>query len=209
MLCNKKNAARKFGQDYWPLNLSKIRPYKVGSNNQLSRRFLVAQKRFATWLDDVTGSEFYGEDLGDFLKAHKRDKQVVFTFTWLFGSPSCLHGHRERVSVPLSVVQEVLFAENLEKTHLYYEVRRSASFDFSQAQRRLVESIEQKQVRRALAKFLVKNGWFGHSFKIYNNSSPYSFFFRTDGVCGGIILHQATHKNKRGEFPKVYYGMHT
>ena len=173
-----------------------------------SRRFLILRERLAACLD-IEGGVFYDEDLGDFLKAYKSDSNVVFIFTWLFGSDFGLHGHRERISVPLSVLQEVLTTENIEKTHLYYEVRRSASFDFSQAQRRLVESIEQKQVRRALAKFLPGVGWFGHSFKVYNDSSPYSFFFKTKGVSGGIILHQATHKNNRGEFPKVYYGMHT
>jgi len=173
-----------------------------------SSRFLIVKKRFAAWLAEGSGT-YYDEDIYNFVEVRLRNDQVIFNFTWLSGDSHNLFGHREHISVPISIIMDALFYETVEKTHLYYDASRPPRFDFSGAHERLCESIAQKKVRRALSKALSKIGWIGASFRVFDDFVKHSFFFRADGICGGIILHKDTHKNDRGEFPKVYYGMHT
>ena len=169
---------------------------------------MIVKERFAAWLIEGTGV-FYDEDIFNFVEVRLRNGQVCFNFTWLSGDSHNLSGHREFISIPVSIIMDALLYETVERTHLYYEAPKPPSFDFSQAHKSLCESIAQKKVRRALSKALSKIGWLGASFKVFNDSCKGSFFFRAEGICGGIILHEGQHKNDRGEFPKVYYGMHT
>lgn len=158
-------------------------------------------------------------DIHSFVKLRldqARDR-IVFLFTWLAGrGPDHVEGTEQTVTLRWSE-----FEEFLQNSHRQDGSRtfRALSLDTGRDRPRLVFDGDRKnlkaaagrrRIRHKLGKALARNfNWpDAEEVRLYNDFTPYSFFFREyrDGhpcLCGGLILHN------QENMEKAYYGLHT
>lgn len=143
--------------------------------------------------------------------------RIVFIFTWLDGHGlDRVEGTEQTVTLRWSVFKEFLQNCRLPDGPRTF---RALSQDTGKGRPRLVFDGDRKnlkaaagsrRIRHKLGKALDRNfNWpDAEEVRLYNDFTPYSFFFREyrggrPGLCGGLILHD------QENMEKAYYGMHT
>lgn len=149
------------------------------------------------------------------LRLDRKHGLLEMDFTWLSGSESDLRGFSQTIRLPWDRIRELLdapYEEGLPGVKLLSlppaSTRPRLVFDGDRANLRA--AVGDHAVRRKLGKALMANfNWPGaDEVRLYNDFTPYSFFFREfqDGrpcLCGGLILHG------QEDMSKAYYGIHT
>lgn len=149
------------------------------------------------------------------LRLDRQRDLLEMDFTWLSGSESDLRGFSQTVRLPWCRIRQLLdvpYAEGLPGVRLLglppAATRPRLVFDGDRTNLRA--AVGDPRVRRKLGKALMANfNWPGaDEVRLYNDFTPYSFFFREvrDGkpcLCGGLILHG------QEDMRKAYYGIHT
>lgn len=147
----------------------------------------------------------------------ERRDRITFDFTWLTGrSFDRVEGHEQTIHLCWSSFRA--FLEGCRQPDGPRDFK-AISLDVSKHRPRLVfdgnkanlhAAIGNPQVRHKLGKALMTNFQWPDADEIhlYNDFSPYSFFFREfrggkSCLCGGLILHG------QEDMGKAYYGIHT
>ncbi|WP_304973833.1 DUF4120 family protein [uncultured Alistipes sp.] len=189
--------------------------FRTRQGNQRSpHRFYVTRGEF----DDLkrAGSAITA-DIHSFarLRLDRRSGLLEMDFTWLSGGESDLRGFSQTVRLPWERIRQLLdvpYAEDLPSVRLLSlpPAARRPRLVFDGDRANLKAAIGNPRVRRKLGKALMANfNWPGaDEVRLYNDFTPYSFFFREvrDGkpcLCGGLILHG------QEDMRKAYYGIHT
>ena len=158
-------------------------------------------------------------DLHSFAKIRldgERD-HIVFDFTWLSGLSS---GHVEGTEQTV-ILRWSKFREFLRDCRqpggpgtfraISLDTRRGRPrITFAGSRENLRAAIGDRHIRHKLGKALMANfNWPGSDeIRLYNDFTPYSFFFREfrngcPRLCGGLILHN------QEDMGRAYYGIHT
>lgn len=151
------------------------------------------------------------------IRLDERRDRITFDFTWLTGrSFGRVEGNEQTIILHWSSFRA--FLEDCRDPDGLKEYK-ALSLDISKHRPRLVfdgnranlkAAIGNPLVRRKLGKALMTNFQWPDADEIhlYNDFSPYSFFFREfrggkSCLCGGLILHG------QEDMGKAYYGIHT
>lgn len=138
-------------------------------------------------------------------------KTVQIRFSWLSGSEERLTGWAETVTIPYDKLIRFArkSAEGEAWTALSMREPRPPRLVFS-AGKNLHAAVNDPLVRRKLARYLYGSFHWrsADSIYFYDDSLPYSFFFREihngqPGICGGLILHG------QEDMRQAYYSIHT
>ena len=140
---------------------------------------------------------------------------VCIHFSWLRQSgANGLAGYEETVRLPFGELmafaqQSLQSPDAAQWSVLSVEETRMPRLIF-QGTENLRAALSHKTVRRKLVRFLRDNfKWvWSEEVRFYNDSLPYSFFFREirhsqQGICGGLILHG------QEDMEKAHYSIHT
>ena len=159
------------------------------------------------------------DDIHSFVKIRLDEKhdRIAFDFTWLTGHcQGRVEGSEQAIDIRWSKFQAFLQdcrqpeGPKTFKAVSLDELRGRPKLTFVGNRANLRAAIGNPLVRHKLGKALVSNfNWPGaDEIRLYNDSVPYSFFFREyrDGqtlMCGGLILHG------QEDIRKAHYSIHT
>lgn len=140
---------------------------------------------------------------------------VRIRFSWLRQvGANRLEGHTEMVRLPYDELMNFAGRSRQNPDAAQWKVLSVEDAPMPrmvfQATENLHAALSNQTVRRKLVRFLRDNfkwGW-SEEVRFYNDSLPYSFFFREvrngqQGICGGLILH------RQEDMDKAYYSIHT
>ena len=162
------------------------------------------------------GCSFTANDL-DCFAIFQRDGSgglVRIRFSWLWqAGVNRLEGYEETVRLPYDGLMDFAARNRQNPGSLW----RALSVEDAPLPRivfhgaeNLRAALSHETVRRKLVRFLRDNfRWrWSEEIRFYNDSLPYSFFFREirsgqPGICGGLILHG------QEDMDKAYYSIHT
>lgn len=151
------------------------------------------------------------------LRLDETRDRITFDFTWLSGRGSGrVEGTEQTVALRCSSFKAFLEECRQPDGSKSY---KAISIDVSKSRPRIVfdgncdnlrEVIKKRHIRHKLAKALMANFCWPDSdeIHIYNDFTPYSFFFKEirrgqAGICGGMILHN------QDDLRRMAYGIHT
>lgn len=153
------------------------------------------------------------------LRLDEKHDRITFDFTWLTGhSFGRVEGFTQAVDLRWSKFKQFLDTcrqpdgPKTFKAISLDALRGRPKLVFAGNKANLRAAISNPHVRHKLGKALVANfNWpYADEVHLYNDSVPYSFFFREirngrELMCGGLILHDQNREDMR----KAHYSIHT
>ena len=180
--------------------------------NPVTKQLRKSPQRFCFLKDEFLFAEshslghFYSADLDSFSAVFLRKDTITIRFSWLKDSIGGLSGYVEYVQFDYARFKEFLEQDEEDSLNILVDERpKYPKLDFSNAGKVLQEVVKDKTLKKALSRALRDNfQWVGvETVEFYPETAPNSFFFRaSDGLCGGLILHEDRRKG-------VYYSVHT
>lgn len=190
-------------------------------------RFLIERKRFDMWLQDLPfiedeairdlaatmhSASFFDTDCGHFLKARRVGERIRFEATWLSTYDNGdTRGIIQQFDVPVEQLRDLLtHGTKIRMLHAENDgcARVSCKNASKTIQRIRADKMKAHAFRKAMRDCF---SWKRDVVTLYPDGRD-DFYFTAKGewpLNGGLILHKSTIKTPRGEYPKIYYSVHT
>lgn len=176
-------------------------------------RFFIMKDALCEWLHGLQTHPFYDTDCGWILRFQRiRDNYDIIIYWLSSDSRDQVRGIRQRFMLPAALLQSLLMNNGAPIKMVYSETAAMAHIDVTGASTTLRTICANKRKRRALSKAM-RDCFKWDDDKVYLVPDfGSSFFFTTQSGCpssGGLVLHETTIATPHGEFPKLFYSVHT
>lgn len=182
-----------------------------------TRHFYIDCESFQVWFAQMRESgnkalfAFAEEDNGNILQARLCGNEVAFRIAWLRFNESCIYGEKFQNFRIHAANLEALLEHGAPFRELHGDSPENVKIDGIAAASTLRKILQDPCKRRAFSKAMRDQlRWRGDTIRLYNDFVDSSFYFQAScGICGGLILHEGTIHTPHGEFPRLYYSVHT
>lgn len=145
---------------------------------------------------------------------YKNDANIYFT--WInstretnLSSTSRMEGTIQHVHIPIDDLCNALH-NRIDTRFLYIPEGHAPRFTFTPSAHKYIQKIAaDKTLRNAFRKAMSTNfRWRDDSITFYSDGYP-NFFFRANGLCGGLVASKFKQNFGTGTFPVVRFNVHT
>ena len=176
-------------------------------------RFLVLKNALMEWMMDPQGRAFYDSDCGNMLRLVQNGTRYDVTIYWLYSyGNGQLKGVQQFFSLSAGRLFDLLMCGGKPIQTIYSTPCEGTRIDTEKAAPVIRKIGTSKRERRAFCKAMRDCFQWNDETVCLMPDFGSSFFFTTRSgwpSCGGLILHETTVVTPRGEFPKLFYSVHT